>query len=57
MVMQISLVRYHGIYVKFWAQTDSLLSVLTEEAWRYLKHCVFYGQDFGEVPGRKQKIR
>jgi len=27
--------------VKFWTQIDSLLNVLTEEARRYLKHCVF----------------
>ena len=39
--------------MKFWTQTDSLLSVLTEEAWRCLKHCVFYGEDSGEVPGKK----
>ena len=29
--------------MKFWTQTDSLLSVLTEEAWRCLKHCVWRG--------------
>ena len=39
--------------MKFWTKTDSLLSVLTEEAWRCLKHCVFYGEDSGEVPGKK----
>ena len=39
--------------MKFWTQTDSLLSVLTEEAWLCLKHCVFYGEDSGEVPGKK----
>ena len=39
--------------MKFWTQTDSLLSVLTEDAWRCLKHCVFYGEDSGEVPGKK----
>ena len=39
--------------MNFWTQTDSLLSVLTEEAWRCLKHCVFYGEDSGEVPGKK----
>ena len=39
--------------MKFWTKTDSLVSVLTEEAWRCLKHCVFYGEDSGEVPGKK----
>ena len=39
--------------MKFWTQTDLLLSVLTEEAWRCLKHCVFYDEDSGEVPGKK----
>ena len=39
--------------MKFWTQTDSLLSVLTEEASRCLKHCVFYCEDSGEVPGKK----
>ena len=39
--------------MKFWTKTDSLVSVLTEEAWRCLKHCVFYGEDSAEVLGRK----
>ena len=39
--------------MKFWTQTDLLLSVLTEEAWPCLKHCVFYDEDSGEVPGKK----
>ena len=41
--------------MKFWTQTDSLLSVLTEELWRCLKHSAFYGDDSGEVPGKKTK--
>ena len=39
--------------MKFWTQTDSLLSVLIEEARQCLKHCVFYGVDSGEVPVKK----